>query len=71
MKRSFLFLTLVAFAMTVLATADIDVISRQWRESTLDVHGGGQSPDIIALLKAFNHKFPTPAVNRLIDPPAT
>ena len=30
MKRSFLFLTLVAFAMTVLATTDIDVISRQW-----------------------------------------
>ena len=66
MKRSILFLTLVAFCVAAMA-ADNDIISRQWRKTTIKVPDGGQSPNIVTLLKAFDKQFSTYATGRLLE----
>ena len=68
MKKVFLSLILLATAtgMSAQQTLSNAEVNAQWFKTTIPVKNGGQSPHVIALLKAFHQALPTWVVGRVL-----
>ena len=61
MRKTIFTLLMLAVAIgmsahELLSNAEVDA---QWRTKTISVKNGGQSPNVVMLLKAFNKALPT------------
>ena len=68
MKKILLSLTMLMLTITVSAqsfNSNSDVNS-QWRTKTIHVKGGGKTPDVVTLLKAFHKEMPTWVVGEVM-----
>ena len=41
-------------------------LKAQWRKQPVKVTDGGQTPDVITLLKAFNEQYPTWVISEIL-----
>lgn len=68
MKKTILALTMLVCAISVaaqdyLSNSEID---EQWRQKTIAVKNGGQTPDVVTLLKAFHQALPAWVVGEVL-----
>ena len=68
MKKTILALTMLVCAISVaaqdyLSNSEID---DQWRQKTIAVKNGGQTPDVVTLLKAFHQALPAWVVGEVL-----
>ena len=61
-------MVLMAFAGSSSAqkTLDNSEVNSQWRTKKISVKDGGQTPDVVTLLRAFNQALPTWAVSQVL-----
>ena len=61
-------MVLMAFAGSSSAqkTLDNSEVNSQWRTKRISVKDGGQTPDVVTLLRAFHQALPTWAVNQVL-----
>jgi hypothetical protein len=65
--------TLISFIMLTIAAniaaqdfLNNSEINSQWRQKTISVKNGGQTPDVVKLLRAFNEVMPTWTVSQVL-----
>ncbi len=70
MKKFLFFIVLFACSMTMQAQTTLKSnsdISKGWRQKKIVVKNGGQTPDIMTLLRAFHSAWPTWAVKQVLE----
>ena len=67
MRKILLSLTcLLALTTTARETLSNSEVSQQWHTKTIQVKNGGQSPDVVTLLRAFDKALPTWVVGEVL-----
>ena len=68
MRTTILSLILLTVAACMRAEVQLQnsEVNSQWRTKTISVKNGGQSPDVIKLLRAFNEALPTWVVGEVL-----
>ena len=68
MKKSIIALMMLTCAISVAAQDYLSnsEINSQWREKAITVKNGGQSPDVVTLLKAFQQALPSWVVGEVL-----
>ena len=58
-----IFLSIIVLLTAISMSADTTLINSEidslWRQTTINVKNGGQAPDVMTLLSAFNEALPT------------
>ena len=69
MKKTLFSLLMLAIATSMSAKTfySNSDINKQWRTKTISVKNGGQTPDVVTLLKAFHQAFPAWVVNEVLE----
>ena len=65
MKNTVVMMLMLACAMSVAAMSNSE-ISSEWRQKTISVKNGGQTPDVVTLLKAFHQALPSWVVGEVL-----
>lgn len=68
MKKFLLLIMVLVYADSMTATEFLcnSEVNAQWRSKTISVKGGGQTPDVVTLLKAFHQALPTWVVGEVL-----
>lgn len=68
MKKTILALTMMVCAISVAAQDYLSnsEINSQWRQKSITVKNGGQTPDVVTLLKAFHQALPAWVVDEVL-----
>lgn len=68
MRKIFLsiIMLLAALGMSAQKTLMNSEVNSQWRQKTISVRNGGQSPDVMTLLRAFHQALPTWVVGEVL-----
>ena len=69
MRKTFLWIFLLitavsTYAHELLSNAEVNA---QWFRTTINVKNGGQAPDVVKLLRAFNEAMPTWVVGEVLE----
>ena len=69
MKKTFFTLVMMVMAIGINAHEFLDNadVNAQWRTKTINVKDGGQAPDVVKLLRAFNQAMPTWVVGEVLN----
>ena len=69
MKKTFFTLVMMVMAIGINAHELLDNadVNAQWRTKTISVKDGGQAPDVVKLLRAFNQTMPTWVVGEVLN----
>ena len=69
MKKTLFPLLMLAIAMSMSANSfySNSDINKQWRTKAISVKNGGQTPDVVTLLKAFHQSFPAWVVGEVLN----
>ena len=69
MKKTFFTLVMMVMAIGINAHELLDNadVNAQWRTKTISVKDGGQAPDVVKLLRAFNQAMPTWVVGEVLN----
>ena len=61
MRKTLISLIMLTIAANIAAQDFLNnsEINSQWRQKTISVKNGGQTPDVVKLLRAFNEVMPT------------
>ena len=69
MKKTIITFTMLVCAISVAAQNFLDnsEVNNQWFKTTIPVKNGGQAPDVVKLLRAFNEAMPTWVVGEVLE----
>ena len=68
MRKTLISLIMLTIAANIAAQDFLSnsEINSQWRQKTISVKNGGQTPDVVKLLRAFNEVMPTWTVSQVL-----
>ena len=68
MRKTLISLIMLTIAANIAAQDFLNnsEINSQWRQKTISVKNGGQTPDVVKLLRAFNEVMPTWTVSQVL-----
>ena len=69
MKKTIITFTMLVCAISISAQNFLDnsEVNNQWFKTTIPVKNGGQAPDVVKLLRAFNEAMPTWVVGEVLE----